>query len=102
MGRSPRITESGVAYHLLNRRVMRLTIFEKDEDYAAFERVLGDLAASRQTSQAAGKIILTPFLFSVHMDTTIMDQDVRIDQLGTRYTVYGRMWPFNHDVMHRY
>ena len=42
---------------------MRLTIFEKDEDYAAFERVLGDLAASRQTSQAAGKIILTPFLF---------------------------------------
>jgi len=42
MGRSPRITEAGVAYHLLNRRVMRLTIFEKDEDYEAFERVLAE------------------------------------------------------------
>lgn len=42
MGRPPRITEPGVAYHLLNRRVMRLTIFEKDEDYAAFERVLAE------------------------------------------------------------
>jgi putative transposase len=42
MGRAPRITEPGVAYHLLNRRVMRLTIFEKEEDYAAFERVLAE------------------------------------------------------------
>lgn len=30
MGRPPRIAEPGVAYHLLNRRVMRLTIFEED------------------------------------------------------------------------
>jgi putative transposase len=42
MGRPPRITEPGVAYHLLNRRVMRLTIFEKQEDYSAFERVLAE------------------------------------------------------------
>ncbi|MGQ9651896.1 MAG: hypothetical protein ACUVXJ_17465 [Phycisphaerae bacterium] len=34
------MTEPGVADHLLNRRVMRLTIFEKQEDYASFERVL--------------------------------------------------------------
>ncbi|HOW72629.1 MAG TPA: transposase, partial [Phycisphaerae bacterium] len=40
MGRSPRITEPGVVYHLLNRRVMRLPIFERDGDYAAFEGVL--------------------------------------------------------------
>jgi putative transposase len=40
MGRAPRITEPGVAYHLLNRRVMRLAIFEKTGDYAAFEEVL--------------------------------------------------------------
>ncbi len=40
MGRPARVTEPGVAYHLLNRRVMRLRIFEKDADYAAFERVL--------------------------------------------------------------
>ncbi len=42
MGRAPRITEEGVVYHLLNRRVMRLRIFEKEEDYAAFERVLAE------------------------------------------------------------
>ena len=42
MPRAPRLTESGVVYHLLNRRVMRLPIFEKDADYAAFERVLAE------------------------------------------------------------
>ena len=42
MGRPPRITEPGIVYHLLNRRVMRLTIFEKDEDYLAFERVVAE------------------------------------------------------------
>ena len=42
MGRAPRITEPGVAYHLLNRRVMRLAIFEKAGDYAAFEEVLAE------------------------------------------------------------
>jgi len=41
MGRSTRVTEPGVVYHVLNRRVMRLPIFKKDEDYLAFERVLG-------------------------------------------------------------
>lgn len=40
MGRVPRITTSGIVYHVLNRRVMRLPIFEDNEDYLAFERVL--------------------------------------------------------------
>ena len=42
MGRPPRITEPGIVYHVLNRRVMRLTLFEKDEDYLAFESVLAE------------------------------------------------------------
>ena len=42
MGRSPRITESGLVYHVLNRRVMRLPLFLKDDDYLAFERVLAE------------------------------------------------------------
>ena len=42
MGRPPRITEPGIVYHVLNRRVMRLAIFEKDADYEAFERVLAE------------------------------------------------------------
>ena len=40
MGRSPRVTQSGLVYHVLNRRVMRLPLFEKDGDYLAFERVM--------------------------------------------------------------
>lgn len=42
MGRSPRITQPGLAYHVLNRRVMRLPLFAKGEDYLAFERVLAE------------------------------------------------------------
>ena len=42
MPRPPRITESGLVYHILNRRVMRLAIFKKDRDYAAFEAVLAE------------------------------------------------------------
>jgi hypothetical protein len=42
MGRSPRITEPGLAYHVLNRRVMRLPLFLKDGDYLAFDGVLAE------------------------------------------------------------
>ncbi len=42
MGRPVRVTESGLVYHVLNRRVMRLPLFRKDDDYLAFERVLGE------------------------------------------------------------
>ena len=42
MPRPARVTESGVAYHLLNRRVMRLALFQKAADYEAFERVVAE------------------------------------------------------------
>ena len=45
MPRPPRITEAGLAYHILNRRVLRLPIFKRDGDYAAFERVLAQSLA---------------------------------------------------------
>jgi len=32
----------GIVYHVLNRRVGRMTLFEKGEDYAAFEKVLDE------------------------------------------------------------
>ncbi len=51
MARPPRITQPGVVYHVLNRRVMRLKLFEKDRDYEAFERVL---AASLDRPDAPG------------------------------------------------
>lgn len=45
MGRPERVTQSGLVYHVLNRRVMRLPLFEKAEDYLAFERVLSESLA---------------------------------------------------------
>lgn len=40
MPRRPRICPAGLCFHVLNRAVARLTLFEKPEDYEAFERVL--------------------------------------------------------------
>ena len=40
MPRRIRIATGGLAYHVLNRRVGRLRLFEKPADYAAFENVL--------------------------------------------------------------
>ncbi len=40
MPRPKRICPAGMMFHCLNRAVARLTIFEKDADYAAFEQVL--------------------------------------------------------------
>ena len=42
MPRRPRIATGGLVYHVLNRRVARLALFEKDTDYAAFERILAE------------------------------------------------------------
>ncbi len=42
MGRPPRLTEPGLVYHVLNRRAMCLPLFQKDDDYLAFERVLAE------------------------------------------------------------
>lgn len=40
MPRGPRNAPGGLVYHALNRGVGRRTLFHKDADYAAFERVL--------------------------------------------------------------
>jgi putative transposase len=40
MPRSPRADEAGGLYHALNRGNLRADIFEKEADYAAFEKIL--------------------------------------------------------------
>lgn len=45
MPRRPRTATGGLVYHVLNRRVGRLRLFERDSDYAAFERVLEEAIA---------------------------------------------------------
>jgi putative transposase len=41
MGRPHRLALAGYVYHVLNRANGRLPIFQKDGDYEAFERILG-------------------------------------------------------------
>lgn len=40
MPRRPRVCPAGYCFHVLNRAVARLPLFEKPEDFQAFERVL--------------------------------------------------------------
>src|SRR5512142_1923064 len=40
MPRRPRLSSGGLVYHVLNRRVGRLALFEKPGDYQAFEKIL--------------------------------------------------------------
>ena len=42
MPRSPRADEAGGLYHALNRGNLRATIFHKEEDYVAFEKILSE------------------------------------------------------------
>lgn len=42
MPRTARNAPGGLVYHVLNRAVARLPLFEKDGDYDAFERVLSE------------------------------------------------------------
>jgi putative transposase len=45
MPRPRRAAEGGLIYHALNRANARITIFDTDDDYAAFERVLTEALA---------------------------------------------------------
>ena len=42
MPRAPRADEAGGLYHALNRGNLRATIFHKEADFAAFEKILGE------------------------------------------------------------
>ena len=46
MARKPRNTPAGYVYHVLNRSAGRIALFRRDQDYAAFERIL--LAAKQR------------------------------------------------------
>ena len=44
MGRPHRAAEGGYVYHVLNRANARMTLFEDQEGFAAFENVLSQAA----------------------------------------------------------
>lgn len=47
MPRRPRVATGGYVYHVLNRAVGRWQIFRKEEDFAAFERIIGEVHERR-------------------------------------------------------
>ena len=49
MPRRPRCAPGGLVYHVLNRGVARLTLFEKEADYEAFERVMAEAQEKHPT-----------------------------------------------------
>ena len=53
MPRRPRLAVGDLAYHVLNRRVGRLPLFEKPADYAAFETILAEAQAQTKLRIAA-------------------------------------------------
>ena len=53
MPRRPRLAAGDLAYHVLNRRVGRLPLFEKPADYTAFETVLAEAHAATRIRIAA-------------------------------------------------
>jgi putative transposase len=58
MPRRPRLAAGELAYHVLNRRVGRLPLFEKPADYAAFEKILAE--AHAQTKMRITAYCLMP------------------------------------------
>jgi putative transposase len=53
MPRRARISTGGLAYHILNRRVGRLALFDKPADYLAFEKILNEAHERTGTRIAA-------------------------------------------------
>ena len=53
MPRRPRLAAGDLAYHVLNRRVGRLALFDKPSDYAAFETILAEANAQTRIRIAA-------------------------------------------------
>ena len=49
MGRPQRAAEGGYVYHVLNRANARMTIFKRDADFEAFEKVLTEAVERTQT-----------------------------------------------------
>ena len=58
MARRPRLAAGDLAYHVLNRRVGRLSLFDQPADYAAFETILAE--AQTQTGIRIAAYCLMP------------------------------------------
>jgi hypothetical protein len=62
MPRQARYAPAGLVYHVLNRGVARRTLFEKEQDYVAFERTLE--AQVRHPTRRLARVLRTERLLS--------------------------------------
>ncbi len=69
MPRRPRVSTGGLAYHVLNRRVGRLRLFDKPADYLAFEQIL------HQAHERTGIRIAAYCLMPNHWHLLLWPQD---------------------------
>ena len=60
MARRPRLAAGDLAYHVLNRRVGRLSLFDQPADYAAFETTLAEAQTQTQTGIRIAAYCLMP------------------------------------------
>ncbi|MCK4627231.1 MAG: transposase [Phycisphaerae bacterium] len=92
MARRLRIDRGGIAYHVLNRRVGRLPLFEKHEDYVAFEKVLDEAYA--KTPMRVISYCLMPNHWHLVLWPTRDGQTSRYMQWLT--TTHMRRWHAHH------
>lgn len=69
MPRRPRICPAGVCFHVLNRAVARMTLFEKREDYEAFECVLAEAFERQPLPMFAYCVMANHWHFVVRPET---------------------------------
>jgi len=82
MPRTPRICPAGEVFHILNRSVARLILFEKPEDHDAFEQVL------RETQQRVQLPIVATVVMPNHWHFVVRPQsDDQVSEFFRRLTV---------------
>ena len=69
MPRRPRICPAGMCFHVLNRAVARLPLFEKAEDYLAFEWVLEEAIERERLPILAYSVMPNHWHFVVRSET---------------------------------
>ena len=86
MPRTKRVCPAGEVFHVLNRAVARMTIFEKPEDYLAFQRVVAE------TWQVVPLPILAMVAMPNHWHFVVRpDSDEQVSEFFRRLTVKHTM-----------
>jgi putative transposase len=93
--RRPRIATGGYVYHALNRAVGRSTIFEKDDDYAAFEAVLEEAREQVDTRLLAFSVMPNHW----HLVLWPREDGDLSDYMGWLTNTHTRRWHLAHGTV---